>query len=100
MSWSPLRKRSHREAWKALLLKRQRGLCALCGCRFPTELDGPKFFVRAYLPTFDHKVPRCMGGLDELDNLQIVHSACNQRKANKFDGFERVVMPRALRRAS
>lgn len=32
--------------------------------------------------TFDHKIPRSTGGLDEFDHFQIVHYACSQRKAN------------------
>lgn len=40
------------------------------------------------------------GGLDELDNLQIVHFLCNKRKANKMSVFEPDVMPRVLSRAN
>jgi 5-methylcytosine-specific restriction endonuclease McrA len=93
------RKRAKREAWKRHLLERQHQLCALCGCRFPTEADGPKFFVRGYSPTFDHIVPRSMGGPDKLANLQIVHSACNQRKANTLAERVEMSMPRVLRPA-
>lgn len=93
MSWGPLRKRSHRETWKALLLKRH--LCTLCGCRFPVEADGPKFFVRSFIPTFDHKVPKSLGGLDVLDNLQFAHFVRNKREADKLSGFEPVIVPYA-----
>jgi hypothetical protein len=32
----------------------------------------------------DHIHPRSLGGLDELDNLQVAHSFCNMSKGNRI----------------
>lgn len=32
--------------------------------------------------TFDHFLPVSKGGIDELENYRLAHSACNQLKAN------------------
>jgi 5-methylcytosine-specific restriction endonuclease McrA len=97
MGWTAFRKRSQREAWKRHLLKRQRRICPLCGCRFPTEADGPNLFVRGYWPTFDHIVPKSLGGPDRIENLQLVHGTCNKKKGNTLADTVPISMPRVLR---
>jgi 5-methylcytosine-specific restriction endonuclease McrA len=32
--------------------------------------------------TFDHILPRSMGGLDALSNLRLAHRLCNQRRGD------------------
>jgi len=38
----------------------------------------------------DHIVPRAHGGKDELDNYQLAHLICNQRKGSRVPGGERI----------
>ena len=52
------------------LLKRQDCKCAMCGVEFDPDED---------IPLIDehHAMPRCHGGTDQLDNLQLVHRWCH-----------------------
>jgi RNA-directed DNA polymerase len=52
------------------LLKRQDGRCAMCGVEIDPDED---------IPLIDehHAMPRCHGGTDQLDNLQLVHRWCH-----------------------
>jgi RNA-directed DNA polymerase len=52
------------------LLKRQDGRCAMCGVGFDPDEDFP-------LIDEHHAMPRCHGGTDQLDNLQLVHRWCH-----------------------
>ena len=54
----------------AFLLKRQRGKCAFCGLYFRCE----------DLLEQDHILPRSIGGTDSLNNLQLLHRHCHDRK--------------------
>jgi 5-methylcytosine-specific restriction endonuclease McrA len=54
---------------KSLLLK-QRGCCAACGGD-----EGPWHL--------DHVMPLCLGGADDLENLQVLCAPCNLRKGRK-----------------
>jgi hypothetical protein len=39
-------------------------------------------------PAVDHKIPRCKGGTDDLENLVVCCEKCNQRKrARDYDEF-------------
>lgn len=53
------------------LLEQQGGRCAICGDWLPEERSEVHV---------DHKVPTIAGGTDEIDNLQLTHARCNQRK--------------------
>jgi RNA-directed DNA polymerase len=55
---------------RSALLKRQDGKCAMCGVWFDPDED---------IPLIDehHDKPRCCGGADQLDNLQLVHRWCH-----------------------
>lgn len=33
--------------------------------------------------TFDHKLPKSLGGNGDFENLQIAHARCNRKKGNK-----------------
>lgn len=35
-------------------------------------------------PSVDHIIPKSKGGIDHLDNYQLAHEACNQRKGDKM----------------
>jgi RNA-directed DNA polymerase len=52
------------------LLGRQDYKCAMCGVGFDPDED---------IPLIDehHAIPRCHGGTDQLDNLQLVHRWCH-----------------------
>lgn len=54
-----------------------------CGiCSGPVDLAA----VGRLAPTVDHIVPVARGGTHAVDNLQIAHSACNNRKLDRV-GF-------------
>jgi RNA-directed DNA polymerase len=57
----------------AMLLKRQQGRCAYCGLYFRDE----------DLLEQDHIWPRAFGGVDRLDNLQLLHRHCHDCKTAK-----------------
>lgn len=56
------------------LLKRQRGLCAICG--LPV---GPAD------ATLDHIVPRSVGGGGEIENLRVAHRRCNMARGSEIE---------------
>ena len=56
--------------WRDALNEQQVNRCAWC--------DGPMGDDM----TLDHIVPWSRGGADELANLQLMHLACNQEKAD------------------
>lgn len=86
MSWSPFRDAKTRARWRRFLMRKQNGLCDLCGHRLPQASDA---LVHAgFEPTFDHIVPRARGGDDALSNLRLVHHCCNQLRADG-DGLQR-----------
>ena len=55
---------------KALLLKKQKGVCSWCCLHF-REGD---------LLETDHNIPRALGGKDEYRNLQLLHGHCHDEK--------------------
>lgn len=65
------KKANYRTSIIRILLGQQRGFCALCEKALP--LDDAEI---------DHIHPQALGGTDEPDNLQAVHSICNKRKGN------------------
>lgn len=54
---------------RAAIIARQDGLCACCG----KPLDGKPV-------EYDHEIPLCLGGADELHNLRAVTAACHLGK--------------------
>jgi RNA-directed DNA polymerase len=72
--WELRRLRRLAEILKApkrlVLLKRQDCKCAMCGVGFDPDED---------IPLIDehHIMPRCHGGTDQLNNLQLVHRWCH-----------------------
>jgi RNA-directed DNA polymerase len=55
------------------LLKRQQGRCSWCGV----------FFRFDDVWNVDHIVPKSQGGTDAMNNLQLLHKHCHQRKHKK-----------------
>lgn len=68
-------KRKHPKAWyretKAALRKRDGDECWIC--LGPTTAEDQ---------TIDHWLPESLGGGDEMENLRLVHAACNRRRGN------------------
>ena len=57
----------------AKLLKIQKGKCAHC----------KKLFTNEDILEVDHIIPRCKGGKDEYENLQLLHRHCHDVKTSK-----------------
>lgn len=55
------------------IYNRDRGLCGICGHGVTSYYDA----------SIDHMMPLALGGTNELDNLQLAHIRCNQRKFKK-----------------
>lgn len=69
---------SEREIKTKQFIKRQLvnstgAICALCGKPILNMKDC----------TIDHIIPICRGGLTTLENCQLAHFACNQKKGNQ-----------------
>lgn len=58
------------DAMRAKLLKQQNGKCAYCRLNF---MDGD-------LLETDHKIPKSLGGKDSLNNYQLLHRHCHDKK--------------------
>jgi RNA-directed DNA polymerase len=63
-------KETLRSSKRSALLRRQDDKCAICGVRFDPDED-------IALIDEHHIMPRCSGGTDQLDNLQLVHRWCH-----------------------
>jgi 5-methylcytosine-specific restriction endonuclease McrA len=61
------------------LLSRDGCVCAICknSLRFIDDLDDFFFFNKL---SFDHILPRRLGGTDEIVNLQLAHGKCNVKR--------------------
>ncbi|WP_053914713.1 HNH endonuclease signature motif containing protein [Streptomyces sp. SCSIO 75703] len=57
---------------------RDRGMCAKCG----RDLTG--LVNRFSSENFDHMIPLAQGGLNDVTNLQLLCSYCNNKKSDKF----------------
>ena len=55
------------------IIKYKRLTCELCG----------KPLGKRSRKTLDHRVPKCRGGSNDFDNLQLAHYGCNHAKADK-----------------
>lgn len=51
--------------------------CRVPGCRNPYE------YTEANPQTIEHVTPRCKGGTDDLDNLEVAHQKCNSWKGDR-----------------
>lgn len=67
---------------RTLLYDRQDGLCGIC------DEDLPKGYLHSQHVNIDHRRPRSHGGPDVLDNLQLTHKPCNERKGSDCYGCE------------
>jgi RNA-directed DNA polymerase len=54
----------------ASLIKKQKGICAHCGL----------YFTSTDIIEVDHKLPLSLGGKDRIDNLQLLHRHCHDKK--------------------
>ena len=61
---------------KGILLQGQKHLC---GDPRKGDWKGCGKFVPFYEAHIDHILPKCKGGKDEIDNLQVLHATCNQQ---------------------
>ena len=76
------------------------GKCIHCGTKLVVDLDG-----RRGMATLEHNVPRNPGGRDELENLALACTRCNNTKGIHHDakssddpGLRRVIETLATRR--
>jgi 5-methylcytosine-specific restriction endonuclease McrA len=65
----------NREKKLKTLLKRQKGRCWICNGIMSKETI-----------SFDHLIPKSMGGMAELDNLKLAHAACNHKRGSSMEG--------------
>ena len=63
------------------LWKLQEGKCHLCGKIMLRESYGPPN-NHGLLATFDHIVPRSMGGSNRQSNIKLAHRKCNCERGN------------------
>lgn len=66
---------------RAEIEKRANGLCEYC--QLPHKLSSSPFVI-------EHILPISKGGTDELENLALACSACNNSKYNKTEAFDRL----------
>ena len=64
----------HDHKFRKKLAQEQNWVCPLCDEKLPYQLVG-----NAHV---DHIMPKSRGGSNNLDNLQTVHSRCNEAKGN------------------
>lgn len=61
-------------------------VCAICG----KSVDKSLSFPHPLSPCIDHIIPIAKGGHPaDIDNLQLAHLACNNKKADKIVGTEK-----------
>jgi hypothetical protein len=95
--WDPFRHARTRGAWREQLLIAQKGRCALCGFRFPDAGEFDLTVDKGFAVTFDHIVPVSRGGSNALQNLRLVHAACNHLRGDA-DTLKRLPpFPRSLK---
>lgn len=61
------------------LIERDGNLCRLCD----TEIDLALARNSRFGATIDHIVPLSLGGLDDIENMQLAHWICNIKKGNR-----------------
>lgn len=75
--------------------------CWLCGRDDMIEPDEGVHWKEydPRLATFDHIIPRSMGGRDDYNNLKLACARCNSRRGDKIDMLPKRVRRRAERAA-
>lgn len=74
------------EPWtREEIIKRDKGICQICGLPVYDYDDAPKRLK----PEIDHIVPISAGGADKADNLRLTHAFCNQHKHDGEANVER-----------
>lgn len=68
---------AYREAIVAFLLDRDGNKCSVCLKPFMTGVKWTDGI------SIDHVVPLALGGLNRLENLQLLHFRCNVKKGSK-----------------
>ncbi len=66
-------KSKKRKILKAILWDTKPHECSYCKLLFQDKIEA----------TVDHIVPKCRGGLDEIENLCLACKECNDKKANR-----------------
>jgi 5-methylcytosine-specific restriction endonuclease McrA len=61
------------------MFKKQKGRCHLCG---ETMAISPRSSDAQTYATFDHLVPKSLGGPGALTNLRLAHKRCNVKRGN------------------
>ncbi len=69
------------------LIKRDLGICQICGTRVNFK-DINKGHIGREYPTLDHIIPLIKGGTHTWDNVQLAHMACNAGKCDRLNGGE------------
>lgn len=79
---SKYRGRSHRrERWRLVtrLMARDGVNCTICNEPLDRTIQDPQH--PSYI-TFDHVLPRSLGGNDAVTNRRLAHKNCNERRGN------------------
>lgn len=79
---SKYNRRSHgKERWRLVtrLMARDGHNCTICDLPLDRHIRDP--FDPMYI-TFDHIVPRSLGGLDSYANKRLAHQLCNGERGN------------------
>lgn len=66
------------------VFKRNGWMCHLCWTTVDPSLRAP----HPRSATLDHILPRSLGGLHTVENVQLAHYGCNSRKRNRIDGTQ------------
>lgn len=74
-------------AKRKLIEERAKGLCEYCRC---TQEFSPQPF------TIEHIIPKSKGGTDDLENLALACSACNNSKYDKIESLDPLTGRKAL----
>lgn len=69
---------------RAILLTKQGGKCA--HCNKVLQIKNPRSMSN--YGTYDHILPKSLGGTNNIENLQLLCFECNQKKAAKTNNVE------------
>lgn len=76
----PRKKLSDRGILRELLAERFGAICFYCGHDLVLDF---RFGLGQWDATIDHKMPRCRGGSNNIDNLCLACKECNAAKADR-----------------
>ena len=89
LQWRPQHSRWRTQSLRVRLAEAQNWRC--CWCHQPMALERK----RPDSATFEHIVPRCMGGPDRIENVVIACNDCNNRRpADRVELFRIAAMLR------